>query len=263
MSVLLVHSDLRRMLEAARPDANRREQFLASIVEDIVETYPSSDIWMPAYNYGFFSTGVFDYRQSRSQMGVLSEYFRAHRAHWRTVTPILSFSGIGQPLDTDTSTGVLEPNGASGPLSQLVDSGGTVLMLGCNVQWASLFHHAEVAGGAYPLYRYDKGFAGSTVKWTGDTQDVQVRYAVTSLNRPVAYDFGRIHEHFLDEGIVRSSSRFQYSYEIDAQDFVNAWQVLSEADPFWPLTDKSRGWAQPLVEGLGRGFQAKDFEEIY
>ena len=260
MSALLVHSDLRRMLEAARPAVNRREQFLARIIDDISETYPGSDIWMPAYNYGFFSTGVFDYRQSRSQMGVLSEYFRTHRAQWRTVTPILSFSGIGQPLNIDTSTGVLEPNGDSGPLSQLVESGGRVLMLGCSVQWASLFHHAEVAGGAYPLYRYDKGFTGSTVRWTGDVHDVQVRYAVTSLKRPVTYDFGRIHKRFLDARVVRSSSYFQDSYEIDAQDFVNAWQVLSEADPFWPLTEESKKWVQPLVERLGRGFQIRDFE---
>ena len=215
---------------------------------------------MPSYNYGFFRDRTFDPRTARSEMGVLSEHFRTHHAQWRTPTPILSFSGTGAEPHVDLSMRVLRPNSAEAPIGRLVRFGGRQLMLGCTVQWSSLFHYAEVFEGAFPVYRYEKGFSGTTLDSQGAPQDVEVRYAVTSMDRPVEYDFSSMHAAMLEAGATRPSARYPASFDVDPQDFVLTWQRLSDADPFWPLTQETRSWVQPMVERLGRGFLIEDFE---
>ena len=215
---------------------------------------------MPAYNYSFFRDRTFDARTARSEMGVLSEYFRTQHAKWRTPMPILSFSGTGPEPHLDLSMRVLRPNSTEAPIGRLVSGGGRQLMLGCTVQWSSLFHYAEVFDGAFPVYRYEMGFAGTTVDSQGAPQDVEVRYAVTSMDRPVEYDFSSMHAAMLEAGATRPSARYPASFDVDPQDFVLTWQRLSDADPFWPLTQETRSWVQPMVERLGRGFLIEDFE---
>lgn len=262
MSALFVQADIRGILRGSSRNrsASERERLLCALVDDLAALAKGDDLWMPAYNYGFFRERTFDARKARSEMGVLSEHFRTHHAQWRTAVPILSFSGTGPQPPLDLSTRVLRPNSTEAPIGRLVTGGGRQLLLGCTVQWSSLFHYAEVFDGAFPVYRYEKGFSGTTIDWQGAPHDVEVRYAVTSMNRPAEYDFSRMHAAMLQAGVARPSARYPASFDVDPQDFMLTWQRLSAVDPFWPLTQESRSWIQPMVERLGRGLRIEDFE---
>jgi aminoglycoside N3'-acetyltransferase len=262
MTAVLVHADTRTLLRLKRGRRNREHRmvFLHQLILDLDDFARGRDLWMPAYNYGFFDQRYFDSRSATSQMGVLSEYFRVHHSQWRTAMPILSFSGTGPQPHLDLSVPALYPYSSASPVGRLVSEGGRQLLLGCTVQWSSLFHYAEVFESSFPLYRYEKGFSGTTVDATGTARDVEVRYAVTSLERPTNYDFARMHAAMVDAGVVRANARYPASYDVDSQGFVLEWQRLTRADPFWPLTQESRSWVQPMVESLGRGFHIRDFE---
>lgn len=259
MSIVMVHSDLRRLL---RESAGRRERSatLAGLTKDIFTAFPGSAIWMPTFNYDFPRCRSFNRCEDASQTGVLTEHFRVNQAHWRTPTPIFSIAGTGEPFCESVSDGVVEPLGSAGLLAALVRRNGKVTLLGCGVRALSLFHHAELAGGAFPLYRYAKDFVGTTLDWDGITRQVRLRYPVTDLRRRVAYDFNVITSTMIGVGAVRPSDKFVDSLEVDAQDFVLAWQRASAADPLWPITRQSRDWVEPMLESLGRGFVLADFE---
>ncbi len=49
-------------------------------------------IIMPAFTYSFSRKGIWNYYTSRSEAGVLTEYFRQHYAEYRTIHPIHSVS---------------------------------------------------------------------------------------------------------------------------------------------------------------------------
>jgi len=261
MTVVMVHSDLRRLLRSTvgRPD---RKAALTGLTRDILSAYPGSEIWMPTFNYDFPRARSFDRRTDVSHTGVLTEYFRVSHAAWRTPTPIFSIAGTGEPVCQAASALVVEPLGDAGLLASLVRWNGRVALLGCGVGALSLFHHAELAGGAFPPYRYAKDFEGTTVDWDGNTRQVRLRYPVTDLRRRVAYDFDEIATAMMAAGAVRSSDRFAHSLEVDAQDFVLTWQQKAATDPLWPIAGESRAWVEPMLESLGRGFVIDDFEQV-
>lgn len=262
MSALFVQADLRSMLRrmSGYQTVPMRKALLSDLIEEIKTSSRQTDLWMPAYNFEYFHTRKFNVFETRSEVGVLAEHFRLNFASWRTAMPVLSYAGTGAAPEMDLHTGVLYPNSETAPIGQLVVGGGSQLLLGCGVQWSSLFHYAEVFDGAFPVYRYEKGFAGTVIDLDEEEVPIEVRYAVTSLDRPVQYDFVKMHSSMMQSGAVKSNSHFPDSFNVDPQRFMLAWQNLSRSDPFWPLTEDSRRWVQPMVEHLGRGFCIEDFE---
>ena len=88
---VLVHSDLMGILNhlnidlrKAIKEINRNNNLMEEMNSMLKRIIGERDLWIPAYNYDFSETGIYDIQNSPSQVGSLAEYFRKKKAHWRT-----------------------------------------------------------------------------------------------------------------------------------------------------------------------------------
>lgn len=257
---VLVHSDLRELIRRTRVAASDRGRFTTGVVDRIRDAFVDRPLWMPAFNYEFARSGLFDVRTTPSMVGVLSEDFRTTRAAWRSPVPVFSIAGEGAEPNLDPARPEVRPFGTDSLFARLTQAHGSVVMVGCGISFATLIHHAEVADGLEPLYRYEKTFTGRIVDAQNAEQDVTVVYHVTDLRRRVTYNWPRIHSVMADDGALEFIDLLGGSWAIDARTFVDIWVNQAVRDPLWAISDDSRAWVEPLLGTLGRGFRRADFE---
>jgi aminoglycoside N3'-acetyltransferase len=254
---LLVHSDLLRagrLLSAPK----KRADWLAAHVEVLKTVAANRDLWMPAFNYGFTRSGRFDVRRDPSEVGALTEYFRAEAAGWRTPIPVFSFAGIGSRSSVGLDREV-DPFGPKSAFADLVRRDGVILFYGAPFSAATMIHHAERGTG--PLYRYDKWFEGVIVDGETEMNRTTLCYHVHPLNRWLEYDWPRLLSDSVNEGICRlresDGARF---IAASARGLVRFWADRLGRDPFYFLDERSRRWVEPMLARLGRRFEIDDFE---
>lgn len=254
---ILVHSDLRYYLQGAAKKS--RHDMLIDALECVAQLAQGRRLWFPTYNYDFAVNGRYSVQESPSQVGVLTEFFRRNHASWRTETPMFSIAGEGPAPTLSAQQSDVNPFSTGGIFSALIQQGGSVLLFGVGIRMASVFHHAEVSNGRFPVYRFQKEFSGTTVRMDGSEVPTKIAYQVSPLEKRVLYDWGRITRWALEYGfLVPISGRS--CYHLDPRAFVHAWLREVAADPFWPLDTPTRSWVEPMVDRLGRGFVQNDFE---
>lgn len=116
----------------------------------------SGTLLVPTLTYKFVTVDnpVFDYLNTPSCVGAVSEYVRNMEGSMRSIHPTHSVSAIGRLADYYTAGHENDrtPCGENSPFRKNIESGGKVLMLGCDVAYNTTFHAIEeIAGVSYVL----------------------------------------------------------------------------------------------------------------
>jgi aminoglycoside 3-N-acetyltransferase len=254
---VFVHSDPFRAARLVKP-VRDRNVFLDSHIALLRETTEGRALWLPMFNYDFGRTGVFDVRDSESQLGPIPERFRVAHAEWRTPIPIFSISGIGQ--DPQPRWGFeTDPFGDNSIFASLVRQDGVILYYGDTFHYNTLVHFSERASGG-PVYRYDKLFPGVVVMSDGSRVEGSLDYHVRPLGTGLDYDWARLLQEALNAGVCRRSEGAPEVLAASARALSDLWVNDILRDPYALLDEKTRGWAEPAIEKLGRRFVLSDFE---
>lgn len=254
---VLVHSDPFRAARLAGPHRDRAVLLDAhlSILREVAGDVP---LWLPAFNYDFTRTGVFDVSLSASQLGPIPEHFRTTVAEWRTPIPIFSLTGVGAGPSSEWGFDT-DPFGDHSAFAELVKQDGVVLYYGDTFHYSTIIHYAErLAGG--PFYRYDKTFPGHVVLEDGSVIEGALRYHVRPLGTGLDYDWPRILDEALEAGVCARLDDYPEVMAASARGLCALWASEIGTDPFTLLDEKSRRWAEPAIEELGRRFIITDFE---
>lgn len=257
---VLVHSDMLRVAGLVGGPVDRTECLKRHLIV-LQRLVGDRDIWMPAFNYDFTRTRLFDVRNSPSQVGPFSEFFRRHHAVWRTPVPVFSVCGLGRIAIRECGETV-DPFDAESAFGELVRRDGIILFYGAPFSSATFIHHVErVAGG--PLYRYDKRFEGDVVFADGTRRRVCLLYHVRPIQRRFEYDWPRLRDLLVKEGVLWINeglgSRLMAA---GARALREVWVRAVAADPLYLLDSETRSWVAPMLERLGRRFHITDFEEV-
>lgn len=254
---VFVHSDPFRAARLVQR-ASSRDALLDSHLALIVEAAAGRPVWMPAFNYDFPRTNVFNVALDPCQVGPIPERFRISASEWRTSIPIFSATGTGVAPriiwgeDTD-------PFGAASLFARLVELDGTILYYGDTFHYNTIVHYAErLAGG--PPYRYDKLFRGTVIAPDGSSFEGSLNYHVRPLGMGLDYDWPAIFGKALDSGACLRQERYP---EILAARTATLTEFLVEElkrDALALLDNASRAWAEPALHQLGRRFVVDDFE---
>lgn len=114
---------------------------------------------VPTFNFGFARGIPYDPAQTPSQgMGVFSEWVRQQPQSHRTLHPLQSVAAIGhyaRDLAGQDTTSAFDPGSA---FERMLDLDFKLLLLGADIQAASMIHYSEQRA-AVP-YRYWKDFTG-------------------------------------------------------------------------------------------------------
>ena len=256
---VFVHSDPFRAARLVKP-VRDRNAYLDSHIAVLRDAAADRSLWLPTFNYDFPRSGEFNVRTSESQLGPIPERFRLHAAEWRTSIPIFSVAGVGRTLQPQWGFRT-DPFGEDSIFADLVRSDGVVLYYGDTFHYNTLVHFAERRAGG-PVYRYDKIFPGRVIMADSTSVEGSLNYHVRPMGTGLDYDWPRLLEEALAAGVCR---RLEESPEIlaaSASQLNDLWVSGMKRDPFALLDSKTREWAEPRVDELGRRFSISDFEMI-
>lgn len=254
---VFVHSDPFRAARMVKP-VRDRIAFLDAHIAVLHQAAEGRPLWLPAFNYDFPRTLVFDVRRTESQLGPVPERFRLSSAEWRTPIPIFSIAGTGADPQPRWETGT-DPFGEESIFGELVRSDGVVLYYGDTFHYNTLVHYSERMSGG-PVYRYDKLFPGKVIMADGTESEGSLYYHVRPLGTGLEYDWARLQEEAIGTGVCRRLEGAPEILVASAKALSDLWVSGLRRDSFSLLDRKSRQWVEPAIEELGRRFVISDFE---
>ena len=182
---LCVHTEL---FKFGSPLLSKYE-FLQSIIDCFFEVIgKEGTLIMPTFTYSFCKNEVYDKLNSKSEVGILTEYFRKCKGVKRTNDPIFSFAikGAKQDLFLKETTSCF---GKDCVYDILVKNNGKFVIFGLNDGHA-LVHYAEEK--IQTLFRYYKNFKGILIDENGDKYNKDINYYVRDITKINGCDINKI-----------------------------------------------------------------------
>jgi len=164
---------------------------------------PDATILMPAFTFSFGESRVWDYNNSKSEVGALSEYFRKQEGTERTIHPFHSLSVSGKESEQFLSCKNLSSFGDGSPYDLLYES--EAINIGLVTEFiggATFLHHTEEI--AQVPYRSYKDFEGDVFDRNGKKLCNTYKMYAREISRSHVYDneWDKVWSHFVSEKLV-------------------------------------------------------------
>lgn len=135
----------------------------------------NGSIVLPAYNYNFTKKKYFDYLKSKSEVGILSNYFLKKYPKKRTVNPIFSHILIGKKLSPLLKKIDYDLLGKNSIFSFFEKKNFKIICFCCQPSQITFLHYLEKKNNV--PYRFNKIFKGK-IKLKKEYLDSKIRYYV-------------------------------------------------------------------------------------
>ena len=156
---IMVHSDVSTFGRLATSD---REYLMQSLVSSLKQSVGNNGtIIMPTFTYSFFKNEAYDVKNSKSTVGVLTEYFRKQPGVKRTTHPTHSVAVWGKNRDVFMNIGkdTFDKDSIFGKIHEM---NGKIIFLGVTFHKACTFiHYIEQIHTVF--YRYMKKIKGKII----------------------------------------------------------------------------------------------------
>lgn len=159
--ILCVHSELMKFGTPLLP----RNEFLQTILDCFFEVIgKEGTLIMPTFTYKFCKNGIYNKLNSKSEVGILTEYFRKCNGVKRTNDPIFSFAikGAKEELFLKDTTSCFGENCV---YEILAKENGKLILFGSKIAGYTFSHFIEEK--ARIPYRYFKNFSGKIIDKDG------------------------------------------------------------------------------------------------
>lgn len=123
----------------------------------------------------FVETGIFNVKDSKSDVGALGESVRLHPEASRSRNPMVSFVAIGKRKEDYIKEydSLLDKDS---PMIRLKENGGKILLYGIGYAKCTMYHLSEER--LEVDYNFYKQFTGKLIDWDGSSREVSQRYFV-------------------------------------------------------------------------------------
>lgn len=173
--ILCVHTEL---FNFGMPLLSRNE-FLQTILNCFFKVIgKEGTLIMPTFTYSFCKNEVYDKMNSKSKMGILTEYFRKQKDTKRTNDPIFSFAikGAKEELFLKNTTSCFGENSVYDILAK---ENGKIILLGTKIVGYTFTHFIEEK--IKVPYRYFKEFKGKIILENKNLKETKINYYVRNL----------------------------------------------------------------------------------
>tara|TARA_B100000963_G_scaffold360524_1_gene391724 strand:+ start:12298 stop:13107 length:810 start_codon:yes stop_codon:yes gene_type:complete len=253
---VLIHSDIFYGFKLSK--FKSRNELLEDHFNFVKEISGEKNLVFPTFNYDFLKNGVYSIDNDKSQVGVLSEYFRSQKSIFRTNEPVFNFSS-SKKLDFKRTDSLIDPFDKYSFFNYLHDNNDTLLHYGSPFSSTTFLHYIERKSGLLS-YRYNKIFEGKIID-KDKVNNIKFLYHVRPKNEHLDYDYIKIEKDLISNGIMLKIIDDRTSIVIS--NFKEMCDFIIDRikkDPFYLLDNESKKWAIPKVNKLGRGFILTDFE---
>jgi len=227
---LLVHSALHVL---GRPEGGM--QIYLDVLQDAVGE--SGTLVVPTFNFAF-ARGE-DYNPAKvpaDKMGAFSEFVRQHPQARRTSHPMQSFAAIGAEAAALAGYDVPSAFDDGSAVDHMVRNGYKLLLLGADIQAASILHYSEQRVGV--PYRFWKDFSGRIWR-EGEWQDAVYRMYVRDLDMDARLEIYEIETVLRQQGKWASVDLNYGKVALTGlADFTAVASQLLQEDPWRWVTNK-------------------------
>lgn len=200
--VVLVHSSLKRLLSKLNSDFNTTvspQDVYDSLLAALGET---GTLVLPLYNFDFPNTAYFNFNETPSHMGALTEIGRNAPKAVRTGHPIYSFAAIGKLAHEFKGIDNKSGYGADSPFAKIKALNGKIAIIGLTDQNSMTSYHFVEEQNLVD-YRYFKDFVGQYVDEHGDASERTYSLYVRDLERGVKTDVNRMMDYLWKIGAYK------------------------------------------------------------
>lgn len=197
---VLVHADAG---VAAQCGAATRAGKLDQFVSALKHYFYDGTLLIPCFTYSATKGEVFDPENTKSEVGLFSEFFRSSYGVERTTHPIFSFSVWGKNKERFLHLDDTTCFGEGSLFDQFYKADGIVCCIGCSLDRMTFIHYVEQQIPVY--YRYPKLFEATIRKGAG-LRTIQTSYFVRDLEIESTTDLTHFRQHTLDAKCLKEAS---------------------------------------------------------
>ena len=147
---------------------------------------------LPTFTLSFLGGKAYHHRDSRSETGILGDWFLSLDGVKRLPHPVYSFAVAGPRAEEVLACAGETTFGPGSPFALFEERDARIVMLGCSWEYCTQFHLCEEEAGV--PYRYFKDFRGRTDFGKGETE-AAVRMYVRDLEIDPANALSPLVEH--------------------------------------------------------------------
>jgi aminoglycoside N3'-acetyltransferase len=253
----LIHTDISNLSLEILRNKNLGTSPQDRVVNSLIKELQTDEIWLPAFNYDFAITKVFNPKEDKIQVGSINAQVMKMNNSRRTFTPMFSFTGLGKLLNPIKKR-VYKPFSLDSEMSILLQKDSEVIFLGAPISSFTFLHFIEEEKAIG--YRYIKRITGQ-IKLNHELYETALEWKVRPAGRKLNYDWNKIALELISTGILRHYGAFgKHSYIMKLSSFYEVIGKKLDKDPYYLLDDETRNWVDPQIRKLQRPFQLSDFE---
>lgn len=173
------------------------------VIDSLLETIgQKGTLIMPAFNFDFCKGATWDYKNTPSHMGIITELVRNNPESTRVFHPIYSFSILGQHKETLGEIHNRSAYGADSLFAQLRMLDAKIMVIGLDyTNSMTYFHHIEEMEGVN--YRYMKDFTGEIIDREGNSSIQTYSMLVRDIDMGVVTEVNPMGKLLEEAGIIR------------------------------------------------------------
>lgn len=197
--IICVHSDL---IKFGKPLINNKKEYLNILIKILIDKIgETGTLIMPTFTYNYCNNEVYDIINSKSKVGILTEYFRNLEFVERTKDGIFSFAIYGKNKEYFLDIGN-DCFGENSVFDKLKKTNAKLVLFGNRVKEFTFFHYIEQANNV--PYRYMKRFRGKT-KMKNIIYEDYFDYFVRDFDKRSRIDSNKIVNFLIDKEIFYES----------------------------------------------------------
>lgn len=164
----------------------------------------NGNLIFPTYNWGFCKGETFDYKNTPSQTGTLSQIALNRKDFKRTKHPIYSFAVWGKNTEDLTSLEYKSSFGKGSVFEWFYKHNAKNLFINVSYQNSATFVHS-LEEKCNVKYRFLKEFTSKYIDEQGHIENKTYSMYVRYLDKPISATINPMHEIFLKENCVQES----------------------------------------------------------
>ena len=194
---IFIHSDALVVMDIYGSDFNQKAETLVDALINVVGE--SGTIVFPTFTYSATKGELFNVSETKSEVGVLSEYFRNRRSVVRSLHPVFSVAAIGSKKELFAKSKVDDCFGEKTCFDLLFNLNSWIFTMGCSFDRITFIHYIDQK--LKIGHRYFKTFPA--VIDTGlERISIELQYYVRDLNRQTITKLDNLRNNLRKENLL-------------------------------------------------------------
>ncbi len=176
-----------------------------TVIDGLLETIgDEGTLIMPAFNFDFCKGIPWDFQNTPSHMGIITELVRQNPESWRVFHPIYSFSVLGKYKEELGKIRNRSAYAADSVFGQLRRLSAKIMVIGLDyTNSMTYFHHVEEIEGVD--YRYMKEFTGEIIDQNGHSSEETFSMLVRDIDMGVITEVNPMGALMEKAGIIQKT----------------------------------------------------------